>query len=92
MWLEDALKLTYLQADKEQWHKFERAAMKWLRRYVEVRSPALENFAQVCRTYRLNAHRLLQGTLFDEAGSPTKEILTAQLVRSVCVGTIGLRP
>jgi hypothetical protein len=32
--LEDALKLTYLYAEKEQWEKFERAAMKWLRRYI----------------------------------------------------------
>jgi hypothetical protein len=35
VWLEDALRLTHLYAEKEQWDKFERAAMKWLRRYLD---------------------------------------------------------
>ena len=47
--LEDALKLVHLYAEKEQWDKFERAAMKWLRRYLDERSPTLKNFAKVVR-------------------------------------------
>ena len=48
--LEDALKLTYLYAEKEQWEKFERAAMRWLRRYLDEREPTLKNFAKVVRS------------------------------------------
>ncbi len=48
--LEDALKLTHLYAEKEQWDKFERAAMKWLRRYLDEKEPTLKNFAEVART------------------------------------------
>ena len=47
--LEDALKLVYLYADKES-PKYERAAMKWLRRYLEEREPTLGNFAKVVRS------------------------------------------
>jgi hypothetical protein len=47
--LEDALKLTHLYAEKEQWDKFERAAMKRLRRYFDETSPTLKNFAKVVR-------------------------------------------
>jgi hypothetical protein len=39
--------LTYLYAEKEQWDRFERAAMKWLRRYLDERSPTLKNFAKI---------------------------------------------
>jgi excisionase family DNA binding protein len=42
--LEDAIELVPLYADKES-PKYERAAMKWLRRYLDERSPALKNFA-----------------------------------------------
>jgi hypothetical protein len=45
--LEDALKLTYLYAEKEQWEKFERAAMRWLRRYLGEKEPTLKNFAEL---------------------------------------------
>jgi hypothetical protein len=42
VWLEDALKLTCLYAEKEQWEKYERAAMNcgatWLRRSRRSRS------------------------------------------------------
>jgi len=48
--LEDALKLTYLYAEKEQWDKFERAAMKFLRRYLDQKEPTLKNFANVVRS------------------------------------------
>ncbi len=47
--LEDALKLVHLYAEKEQWDKFERAAMRWLRRYLDENSPTLKNFAKVVR-------------------------------------------
>jgi phage regulator Rha-like protein len=46
---DDALKLTDLDAQKEQWEKFERAAMKFLRRYLDEKSPTLKNFAKVVR-------------------------------------------
>jgi hypothetical protein len=38
--LEDALKLVHLYAEKES-PKYEAAAMKWLRRYLDERSPEL---------------------------------------------------
>jgi hypothetical protein len=46
--LEDALKLVHLYAEKES-PKYEAAAMKWLRRYLDERSPTLKNFAKVVR-------------------------------------------
>jgi hypothetical protein len=48
--VEDALKLTYLHGEKEQWEKFERAPMKWLRRSLDEKSPTLKNFAKVVRS------------------------------------------
>jgi hypothetical protein len=47
--LRDALKLVYLYAEKEQWDKYERAAMKLLRRYLDEKEPTLKNFAKVVR-------------------------------------------
>ena len=47
--LEDALKLVYLYAEKES-PKYERAAMKWLRRYLEEKEPTLKEFAKVVRS------------------------------------------
>jgi uncharacterized protein HemX len=47
--LEDALKLVHLYAEKES-PKYEAAAMKWLRRYVDEKSPTLKNFAKVVRS------------------------------------------
>jgi hypothetical protein len=44
--LEDALKLVHLYAEKES-PKFERAAMRWLERYITEGSPTLMNFAKV---------------------------------------------
>jgi hypothetical protein len=48
--LKEALKLTHRYADKEQWEKFERAAMKFLRRYLNEKEPTLKNFAKVVRS------------------------------------------
>ena len=47
--LEYALKLVYLYAEKES-PKFERAAMKWLRRYPDEKEPTLKEFAKVVRS------------------------------------------
>ena len=47
--LEDALKLVCLYAEKGS-PKFERAAMKWLRRYLEEKTPTLGDFAKVMRS------------------------------------------
>jgi len=47
-----SLKLKYLYAEKEQWEKFERAALKWLRRYLEEWEPTLKNFTKVLRRLR----------------------------------------
>ena len=47
--LEDALRLVHLYAEKES-PKFERAAMKWLRRYLDEKEPTLKNFAEVVRS------------------------------------------
>jgi hypothetical protein len=44
--LEDALTLVHLYAERES-PKFERAAMKWLGRYLDENSPTLEQFAKV---------------------------------------------
>jgi hypothetical protein len=46
--LADALKLVYLYAEKES-PKYERAAMKFLSRYRDEKSPTLKNFAKVVR-------------------------------------------
>jgi hypothetical protein len=44
--LEDALKLVHLYAEKES-PKFERAALKWLARYLDERSPELSEVVKV---------------------------------------------
>ncbi len=44
--LEDALRLVHIYAEKES-PKFEWAAMKWLRRYLDETSPTLKHFAKV---------------------------------------------
>jgi hypothetical protein len=44
--LEDALKLVHLYAEKES-PKFEKAAIKWLRRYLNEASPELSDLAKV---------------------------------------------
>ena len=46
--VEDALKLVHLYAAKES-PKYERAAMRWLERYITETSPSLRNFAKVTR-------------------------------------------
>ena len=43
--LEDALKLVYLYAEKES-SKYERAASRWLGRYLTETSPSLVSFAK----------------------------------------------
>jgi hypothetical protein len=47
--LEDALKLVHLYAEKES-PKYEAAAMKWLRRYLDEKEPTLRNLAEMVRT------------------------------------------
>jgi hypothetical protein len=44
----DALKLVHLYAEKDS-PKYERAAMRWLERYLTESSPTLANFAKVTR-------------------------------------------
>ena len=46
--LEDALRLVLLYAAKES-EKFERAAMRWLERYLAEATPTLRNFAKAAR-------------------------------------------
>jgi hypothetical protein len=46
---EPALRLVYLYAEKES-AKFEKAALKWLQRYLDEKSPTLKNFAKVVRS------------------------------------------
>lgn len=43
--LEDALRLVHLYAEKES-PKFERAAMRWLGRYLAESAPSLREFAE----------------------------------------------
>jgi hypothetical protein len=43
-------KLVYLCAEKEQSEKFEQAALKFPRRYLDERAPTLKNFAKVVRS------------------------------------------
>ena len=45
--LEDALQLVHLYADRGS-PKYEKAALRWLERYLSERSPRLPNLAQVC--------------------------------------------
>ena len=47
--LRDALRIVHLYAEKES-PKFEKAAMKWLRRYLDEKEPTLKNFAKVVRS------------------------------------------
>ena len=44
--LEDALQLVHLYAERGS-PKFERAAMRWLERYLSEGSPRLEHFAEI---------------------------------------------
>ncbi len=44
--LEDALQLVHLYAERRS-PKFEKAAMRWLERYLVEGSPRLEHFAEV---------------------------------------------
>jgi hypothetical protein len=44
--LEDALRLVHLYGAKES-PKYERAALRWLRRYLTEGSPSLREFAKV---------------------------------------------
>jgi hypothetical protein len=44
--LEDALQLVHLYADRGS-PKYERAALRWLQRYVDEGSPTLQQFADV---------------------------------------------
>jgi 2-polyprenyl-6-methoxyphenol hydroxylase-like FAD-dependent oxidoreductase len=44
--LEDALQLVHLYAEKES-PKYERAALRWLERYLTEGAPRLQHFAEV---------------------------------------------
>jgi hypothetical protein len=44
--LEDALELVHLYAERDS-PKYERAALRWLERYLAERSPRLRHFAEV---------------------------------------------
>jgi hypothetical protein len=44
--LEDALRLVHLYGEKES-PKYERAALRWLERYLTESSPSLQSFASV---------------------------------------------
>ena len=44
--LEDALQLVHLYAEQES-PKYERAALRWLERYLVEGSPRLEHFAEI---------------------------------------------
>jgi len=46
--LQDALQLVHLYADRGS-PKFERAAMRWLERYLTESSPRLQRFAEVAQ-------------------------------------------
>jgi hypothetical protein len=46
--LQDALRLVHLYGEKES-PKYERAAMRWLKRYLTESSPSLRSFADVTR-------------------------------------------
>ena len=54
--LEDALQLVRLYGERGS-PKYERAAMRWLERYLAERSPTLKNFAKVVRSLE---HRQLE--------------------------------
>jgi len=54
-------RLVYLYAEKQS-PRYERAAMKFLRRYLDEKSPTLKNFAKVARSH--------EGWGFDEETSP----------------------
>ena len=48
--LEDALQLVHLYAERES-PKFERAAMRWLERYLAEGSPRLQHFAEITASW-----------------------------------------
>jgi hypothetical protein len=52
--LEDALRLVHLYAMKES-PKYERAALRWLERYLTESSPSLREFAQLVQTLAVRA-------------------------------------
>jgi hypothetical protein len=53
--LEDALRLVHLYADRGS-PKFERAALRWLERYLTEGSPKLRHFAQVATSLAKREH------------------------------------
>jgi hypothetical protein len=48
--LEEALRLVHLYGEKES-PKYERAALRWLERYLTESSPTLKNFAEVVASF-----------------------------------------
>ena len=55
--LKDAGTLVYLYAEKES-PKFERAAMRFLRRYLDEKEPTLKNFAKVAESSKSGSNSL----------------------------------
>ena len=53
--LEDALKLVHLYAERDS-PKHEKAAMKWLRRDLDEKSPGLRSFVVQARQMKLSIH------------------------------------
>ena len=56
--LEDALQLVHLYGERES-PKYERAALRWLERYLAESSPRLQHFAEI--TARLAARDAFDG-------------------------------
>ena len=78
--LEDALKLVYLYAEKES-PKYERAALRWLLRYLEEKDPTLKNFAKEVRS--LEARELDAGRTDITSSPRLAEALLDRLPRPV---------
>jgi len=53
--LEDALQLVHLYAERGS-PKYERAALRWLERYLTERSPRLRHFAEITVTLARHEH------------------------------------
>jgi hypothetical protein len=66
---EAALKLVHLNAEKQSL-KYERAAMKWLRRYLDEGEPTLKSFAKVVRNLEQRQVEYTQRS-WSRAGNPS---------------------
>jgi hypothetical protein len=59
--LEDALHLVHLYAERGS-PKYERAAMRWLERYLSEGTPRLRHFAEITLSWRSASSRPVGGT------------------------------